>query len=214
MRSRGGRIFAYVLKVDSGFAPNPFHGWCSLACCKPAIRRKARPGDWILGVTPRALGSRVAYAMRVEESLTFDEYWADARFRAKRPPGRRGAPTVEKCGDACYQPTANGEFRQLPWSGHWDRENGRENTRLKAKDLHGERVLVARRFCYLGAHALPFPEHLSFQLPARYNRVNFTDQEKAALLRFLDGLPRGIRGQPRDWPEGDVSWRQRRARCG
>ena len=28
---------------------HPFHGWCTLVCCKPAIRRKARPGDWIVG---------------------------------------------------------------------------------------------------------------------------------------------------------------------
>ncbi len=48
------RIYAYILKVDSGFAPNPFHGWCTLACCKPAIRRKARPGDWIVGRLPSA----------------------------------------------------------------------------------------------------------------------------------------------------------------
>ena len=80
------RIFAYILKVDSGFSPNPFHGWCTLACCKPAIRRKARPGDWIVGITPKKLDNQLAYAMRVDESLTFTEYWSDRRFRGKRPP--------------------------------------------------------------------------------------------------------------------------------
>ena len=31
-------IYQYVLKVDHGFAPNPFYGVCTLACCKPRMR--------------------------------------------------------------------------------------------------------------------------------------------------------------------------------
>jgi len=72
-------VFAYILAADSGFAPNPFQGWCTLACCKPAIRRRAQPGDWIMGITPHALGNELAYAFRVNESLTFAEYWQLAR---------------------------------------------------------------------------------------------------------------------------------------
>lgn len=47
------RVFTYVLDHDTGFAPNPFHGWCTLAGCKPVIRRTARIDDWIVGMTPR-----------------------------------------------------------------------------------------------------------------------------------------------------------------
>ena len=36
---RVGALFSYVVATDSGFAPNPFFGLCTLACCKPAIRR-------------------------------------------------------------------------------------------------------------------------------------------------------------------------------
>ena len=28
------RIYAYVVTHDNGFAPNPFHGFCTLATCK------------------------------------------------------------------------------------------------------------------------------------------------------------------------------------
>jgi hypothetical protein len=38
-------IFVYVVKHDGGFAPNPFHGFCTLACCKPKIRKGAKEGD-------------------------------------------------------------------------------------------------------------------------------------------------------------------------
>lgn len=31
--------YEYVMTNDSGFAPNPFHGACTLACCKPKIRK-------------------------------------------------------------------------------------------------------------------------------------------------------------------------------
>ena len=32
-------IYEYVMTDDTGFAPNPFYGICTLACCKPVIRR-------------------------------------------------------------------------------------------------------------------------------------------------------------------------------
>ena len=32
-------VYEYVMTSDSGFAPNPFHGTCTLACCKPKIRK-------------------------------------------------------------------------------------------------------------------------------------------------------------------------------
>ncbi len=204
------RIYMYVLKHDSGFAPNPFHGWCTLACCKPVIRRKARPGDWVVGITPRDLDNHLAYAMKVDESLTFEEYWSDRRFKAKRPRWKtRGA---KHRGDNCYEPLGNGKFRQLP-SNHYDHINGCENEQAKKTDLDGERVLVGRRFCYYGAEAVPFPEHCTFKRPERYTRVNFTDQEKSQILEFLESLKQGVRGPPRSWPTDDKSW-SKGTKCG
>ncbi len=43
------RIYSYVVRYDSGFAPNPFYGYCTLATCKPDIRRGAEVGDWVVG---------------------------------------------------------------------------------------------------------------------------------------------------------------------
>jgi hypothetical protein len=128
------RIFMYVLAADGGFAPNPFHGCCTLGCCKPAIRRRARPGDWVVGITPKRLGNRLAYAMLGEEVLTFEQYWKDSRFRRKRPRWGPGRSLLEKCGDNCYKPEGDGTFRQLR-SMHWDRDKDREDPRAKAKDL-------------------------------------------------------------------------------
>ena len=43
------RLFSYCLTCDSGAAPNPFWELCTLAICKPVIRRVASIGDWVLG---------------------------------------------------------------------------------------------------------------------------------------------------------------------
>jgi hypothetical protein len=49
-------LFTYVIARDFGFAPNPFHGVCTLATCKPGIRKSASVGDWILGIGGKKLG--------------------------------------------------------------------------------------------------------------------------------------------------------------
>src|SRR4051812_22922546 len=81
------RVYSYVIDHDLGFAPNPFHGLCTLAACKPKIRQYAQVGDYVVGTGSRPndrLG-RVTYWMRIDEIIDFDRYWSDPRFRRKRP---------------------------------------------------------------------------------------------------------------------------------
>jgi putative DNA base modification enzyme with NMAD domain len=66
------RLYSYIVTYDTGFSPNPFFGFCTLACCKPAIRRTAEVGG-TLGLSPKAKGNRVVYFMRVKERLTCDQ---------------------------------------------------------------------------------------------------------------------------------------------
>ena len=42
------KLSAYIITVDSGFAPNPFGRFCTLACCKPTIRRMAEKDDTVI----------------------------------------------------------------------------------------------------------------------------------------------------------------------
>src|SRR5450759_4031334 len=74
-------LFSYTIPIDDGAAPNPFCGMCSLAICKPAIRRVAKQGDWVAGLGSRNapsgdLGAHLVYAMCVEEVLTLRRPWA------------------------------------------------------------------------------------------------------------------------------------------
>ena len=65
------RVFSYVVAADGGFAPNPFHGYCTLACCEPKVRKAARPGDLIVGLSRRC--ERLVYILRIGEKLPFDQ---------------------------------------------------------------------------------------------------------------------------------------------
>lgn len=42
-----GQIYSYVLRYDDGVAPNPYGGVCTLAICKPVIRKKPK---WVIGL--------------------------------------------------------------------------------------------------------------------------------------------------------------------
>src|SRR5712692_10528871 len=43
------KLYSYVVARDYGFAPNPFFGFCTLATCKPEIRKAAAIDDWVIG---------------------------------------------------------------------------------------------------------------------------------------------------------------------
>jgi hypothetical protein len=112
MQRVGGRLYSYVVTHDTGFAPNPFFGYCTLACCKPAIRRSAQVGDWVVGLTPKSRGNRVVYFMRIDETKdSFAAYWMDRRFARKKP--RYDKTIAMKCGDNIYEPKSDGTYRQL-----------------------------------------------------------------------------------------------------
>jgi Nucleotide modification associated domain 2 len=105
-------LYSYIIEHDLGFAPNPFHGACTLACCKPLIRKGASLGDYILGtgaVEPKLEGY-LTFWMRVDEVLTFDEYWIDQRFHRKKP--HMSATTYLRYGDNIYHRDGGDTFKQ------------------------------------------------------------------------------------------------------
>jgi hypothetical protein len=195
-------LFSYVVMHDTGFSPNPFFGYCTLACCKPEIRRKAQVGDWVVGLTPKAQENRLVYLMRVEEVLDFDRYWKDKRFRQKRP--RYDRDVLLRCGDNIYQLLPNGDHRQLQ-SAH---SNGtEENAELKGHDLGGEHVLISETFAYFGSKAVTLPPELECLVVGRGHRSRFSGAEINEFLRFVGQAKFGVHAPPLHWPTGDDSWR-------
>ena len=198
------RLYSYILKDDYGFAPNPFFGNCTLACCKPKIRKGAQIGDWVVGLTPKPLGNRVAYAMRVDEKLTFTEYWNDPRFSCKKPDYTRDG-AVYRQGDNIYEPASPGCFRQLH-SRHSDGEL--ECSEHKTRDLEGTFVLIANRFFYFGSGAIALPTQFSCLVVGRAHKCNFPESLVQEFISFVSNRQPGVNAPPRNWPSNDLTWKQ------
>ena len=195
------RLFTYVVARDYGFAPNPFYGACTLATCKPEIRRMAQVGDWVVGTgskVKRREGQAV-FVMRVTETLSFDEYWDDPRFVLKRP--YLHASQKRAFGDNIYhRDPADGNWIQE--DSHHSLGDGRQNGANIQHDTRVQRMLISSDFTYWGGSGpeLPLFAGQSVINKARGHRSKFPAavvNEFAAWVRQLDG--HGYCGEPADW---------------
>lgn len=150
------KLFSYVVRLDFGFAPNPFYGVCTLATCKGQIRRTAEVGDWIVGTGSSANGlqGHLVYAMNVSEKLTFEQYWADPRFVTKRP-YLRGSIKQTRGDNIYHRDQRSGEWIQEN-SRHSDKD-GNPEPRHIARDTRHPFVLIAEDFYYWGGAGPSIP---------------------------------------------------------
>lgn len=201
------RIHSYVVRYDSGFAPNPFYSYCTLATCKPSIRRSANVGDWVVGSgsNDRSVrrGGHLVYAMRVTEAMTFDEYGQDPRFESKKP--YRNGSRKQSCGDNIYFRVAAGVAWQQRDSFH-SRPDGSLNPEHVARDTGVNRVLISNDFVYFGGEGPEFPDELQDQKGRHLCKTGiglttFDDaQLVASLERWIRSLAvRGYQGAPFEW---------------
>ena len=150
------RLFTYTIPVDDGAAPNPFGGICSLAICKPAIRRVAKIGDWVVGLgSKRApsgdLSGHLVYAMKVEDVISLQEY--DRRSLMEFPekiPDFTKLDQYAKLGDSIYS-YHSGEPHQ--------RKSVHTAQNIQT-DLSGRNVLLSKHFYYFGNKAIMLPYNL------------------------------------------------------
>jgi len=146
------KLYIYVVDRDFGFAPNPFHRYCTLATCKPAIRKAAQVGDWVMGVGGQRLQAtgRCIYLMKVSEILTFDEYWSDDRFQLKKPI-RNGSPVMMVGDNIYHQNITTGEWIQE--DSHHSNADGSTNIENLQTDTKSVNVLISNHFYYFGSAA-------------------------------------------------------------
>jgi len=198
------KLYSYIVTHDTGFSPNPFWGWCTLADCKPTIRRTAEVRDWIVGLSPKTKGNRVVFAMEVAEVLDYAHYYHDQRFASKIPDYSKDK-VAYKCGDNIYKPLPNGGFEQLR-SMHSNGEQ--ENPETKAHDLGGVNVLVGKRFHYFGATGPDLPTQLEVLKVGRAHKNRFQREIIADFLEFISPYPMGVNAPPTNWLADDNSWQQ------
>jgi len=147
--------FSYVVARDFGFAPNPFHGFCTLATCKPRIRNRANVGDWIIGFSPRCYAERkVLYIMNVTEKVDYDSYWTDARFQVKKP--HMNASLIKYYGDNIYHRNGQND-NWIQADSHHSYENGVTNAYNLKRDTQSKFVLISTNFYYFGGNPVVLP---------------------------------------------------------
>jgi len=153
------RLFSYVVRWDHGFAPNPFYGFCSVATCKPDIRKVACIGDYVLGTgsASRQLAGNVVFFMQVNEIITFDQYWSDPRFVRRRPV--MNGSLQQRFGDNIYH-RENGKWIQAD-SRHSQLGSQPNSKNLQRDTGKTERVLLSNKFIYWGGEGPKVPARLS-----------------------------------------------------
>lgn len=196
-------LFSYVVARDYGFAPNPFFGICTLATCKPTIRRIGSVGDWVIGTGSKQKGRRdyLVYAMCITETMTFNEYWQNERYQRKKP-NLRGS-MKQAFGDNIYFRDDFGQWQQQ--DSHHSYPGGVPNWHNIRHDTQTNRVLLSKDYAYWGGSG---PE-----IPTRFRNYKGYDvcAKRNHKCRFPEGLAKdfvtwfrslGITGywdEPLDW---------------
>ena len=181
------------MKYDSGLAPNPYWGFCTLALCTPNRQGvKLLPGDWIIGTQSRVLGNKLVYAMKIaEEKLHFDRYFNDQRFQSKKP--MLTGDWKCRCGDNIYFLGDDKNWQQVPVLYH----NTSEEI---VGDTNNPYVYIACEYYYFGEDAVEIPPELEELIRDRQGCK--CDHDKRLMANFIRWLQRdyeqGIHGLPRD----------------
>ena len=201
------RTYVYKLTSDRGGAPcvpEPLvgeSGLLSLSICKPAIRRTARVGDRLLGLTSVALAraegyplGAVIYAARVTAVVEFGAYYAAESGFGGRP-------------DCVYAVDAEtGELRHAgrtrlhAEAGYLARDVGR------APGFRNARTLLCAEFRYFGRAAVVIPRRFSLlrQMAEALGQGHRVFEDGAAESTEMDGLFRALWRRETGWTPGVV----------
>jgi hypothetical protein len=148
-----------VVARDFGFAPNPFHGFCTLATCKPRIRSNAEVGDWVIGMGGDRLNAtgRCIYAMRVSAKVNFNEYWTNPAYMDKKPV-RNGSRKMMVGDNIYYFESANQQWQQA--DSHHSNTDGSINVHNLENDTQTDKVLISDHFVFFGTEAPVVPKSM------------------------------------------------------
>ncbi|WP_162831459.1 hypothetical protein [Paraburkholderia caffeinilytica] len=190
------KIYSYVIPRDFGFAPNPFYGTCTLATCKPKIRKAARLNDIIIGTRSAPNVHKLVFFMQVQEILTYDVYWNDERFFCKRPNlyGSKKAAF----GDNIYH--RDDKKLWIQEDSHHTNTDGSRCQENVDTDTSCENVLISQNFCYWGSNGPTLPSHL-YQVVKKGigHKSKFSGDFVELMFKWLDENDRGCLGKPLSW---------------
>lgn len=195
------KYYSYVIPRDYGFAPNPYFGYCTLADCKPIIRKTAQIGDWIaaFGSASTSYREKLVMLMQVGEIMKFDEYWIDSRFKCKRPVFSKGI--MHAYGDNIYH-HVDGKWMQEP--SHHSNVDGSINIKNLTKDTQTDRVLISTNFYYFGNNAIIIPKEYEILIKkGRNHKINDNVELITGFIKYIsEHYERHINGTPYSRKDG------------
>jgi hypothetical protein len=193
-------LYRYVIDHDMGFSPNPFHGICTLANCKPEIRRTAMLGDFVLGFGSAAsdVRGKLIYWLRIDELTIYDDYWEDPRFQNKKPVVN--GSHLKFHGDNIYHHDSDGVLIQEP-SFHSLPDGAPNPKNVNTDTNRTNRVIISNTFGYYGKEAIALPANMAAVVPrGRGHRVAIDkDVQEEVINWLLTRNERGFIGEPSGW---------------
>ncbi len=199
------RLFTYIITQDCGSAPNPFNGICTLAICKPAIRRVAEIGDWVVGFASvnaqNNLSNRMICAMKVTGIVTMQAY--DQLSRSTLPnriPNVDSWHLPDRLGDSIY------DYQNLNEHGIPAIRSSVHDEGNRTTDLGGKNVLISTHFYYFGSNAIDIEPGLPKKIiPVTQGHRSTSNQPY--LNCFEEWIEsQGEMGQ-RGWPSFSIDWK-------
>lgn len=197
-------LYSYTVRYDDGSAPNPLFGICTLAICKPGIRRTARPGDWVVGLGSKQYcrHEHTVYAMEVEQVLDWQTYDRMAYgLWPHRLPDTSSPDLAKHLGDCLYH-EVSGAMQQR--AGVHSGGSIAQRQKQQTKDLNGH-VLISTRYLYFGSAERPLPTEAGDDLRGLVlGGQGHRRQSNAPLLsrfvRWYEGLERELGNGQHGWP--------------
>lgn len=188
------KLCTYLLTNDTGLAPNPYHGWCSLAVCTPNHQgARLDEGDWIAGFLNKSRQYRLVYLLKVEERICLDDYYRDSRFSSKRPDLR--GDWKARCGDNFYSLNHDGEWQQ-------HRNRFHIGPDFLVKDTRNPFAFIGREFWYFGRSAMKSPKRFDSLRGGRGIRVNHDPNVATEFISWVtSNWEPGIHDLPNDNPD-------------
>jgi hypothetical protein len=166
-------IYAYIVPVDDGAAPNPYGGVCTLAICKPNLRKIAKQGDWLVGLDSKL---QLIYTMKITTVMTMKEY--DSYTKENLPikiPNKTSKNIEEQMGDSVYD-FSNDEIKLRP-SVH--------SRCTKEMDLAGKNVLLSTCFYYFGKETKTLPKEFKNIVNLDMDFITLTNELEKSFLTWL-----------------------------
>lgn len=205
------RLFTYKVMFDGGTAPNPFGGVCTLAICKPAIRRVAKKGDLIVGLAPGNEG-RIVYCMQVTDKKSWKDYIVLCTSNAASNQYFEYAGLSHKVpksetdqGDCIWR---NADLYEEVRPSH-SQHAGEDDFQHDVKN--GESVLLSTKFWYFGSgnqFDVRLPDDLRQIIPGRGHRSSGNQTFRDYFVRIFNETLRvhaiseyGVYGNPKNGPE-------------